>query len=108
MSYPNVTSAFSESGTIPFLALNLADQQFHQVGNTREKDLPDHLARLARAKALIGRRKWNDFDGASIIKAVEASRGKFQPGVLSIVLVIIAITGAFFVTVVSHKMQSKL
>jgi hypothetical protein len=108
MGYPNVSNAINGSNTISLLAYNLADQQLHQVGNIREQDLPGHLERLERARQLIGRRKWNDFDGASILKAVEASREKFQPGVLSIVLVILAVTGTFFVTVIYPKTQSKL
>ncbi|HEX4839472.1 MAG TPA: hypothetical protein VFU89_03400 [Rhabdochlamydiaceae bacterium] len=68
----------------------------HQAGNVREQDLPGHIERLNRARAFIGQRKWNDFDGASIIKETEATRGKFDPEILAIVLVIISIVGAVF------------
>lgn len=93
---------------IPLGLLNLAVHEIYQAGNAREQDLPGHVERLNRARALISRRKWNAFDGASIIKAVEASRGKFDPGVLAIVLVIIGITGAVFLNILTHNRNFNL
>jgi hypothetical protein len=102
------TVQLTGSPHVPILSFSSATNQLQQVGNIREQDLPGHLARMQRFRDLIGRRKWCEVDGASIIKAVEASRSKFQPDVMAIILVVIAITGAFFVTVLHPKPQSKL
>jgi hypothetical protein len=102
MCYSNVSNAMTGAGTVPVFLLNLAAHPLIQVGH-REQDLPGHQERLERTLQMIGNRKWNEFNGASIVQKVEASRLKFSPVIFSLVLIVLGVTGTVFLKMLTSQ-----
>src|SRR4051812_2059141 len=80
--------------TVPVFVLHLAARQ--RTPGEHRQDLLANGVPLAKFRQQVEGRQYYDFGGYLVGRNLEASRPKFSPVVLSLVLVVLGMAGTFF------------